>query len=60
MTKTKNPYWGSTLGDFLEEEGIREEVTTAAIKRVVGRWLREIRERRGKEGEPLGKLHDED
>jgi antitoxin HicB len=60
VTKAKNLHWGSTLDDFLEEDGIREEVTTAAIKRVVGRWLREIRERRGKEGEPLGNLHDED
>ena len=60
MTKIKNPHWGSTLDDFLEEEGIREEATTAAIKRVVGRWLREIRERRDKEGEPLGSLRDED
>ena len=60
MTKAKNLHWGSTLDDFLEEDGIREEVTTAAIKRIVGRWLREIRERRGKEGEPLGNLHDED
>ena len=35
MTKTKNPHWGSTLHDFLEEEGIREEATTAAIKKVI-------------------------
>ena len=60
MTKIKNPHCGSTLNDFLEEEGIHEEVTTAAIKRMVGRWLREIRERRDKEGEPLGSLRDED
>jgi hypothetical protein len=31
-----NPHWGSTLDDFLEEEGIREEVTTAAVKKVIG------------------------
>ena len=35
MTKSKNPHWGSTLDDFLEEEGIREEATTAAIKKVI-------------------------
>src|SRR5436305_5021625 len=35
MTKIKNPHWGSTLDDFLEEEGIREETTTAAIKKVI-------------------------
>jgi antitoxin HicB len=35
MTKSANPHWGSTLDDFLEEEGIREEATTAAIKKVI-------------------------
>ena len=35
MTKSKNPHWGSTLDDFLEEEDIREEATTAAIKKVI-------------------------
>ena len=35
MTKARNPHWGSTLDDFLEEEGIREEATTAAIKKVI-------------------------
>lgn len=35
MTKSINPHWGSTLDDFLEEEGIREEATTAAIKQVI-------------------------
>ena len=30
-----NPHWGSTLEDFLEEEGIREQATTAAIKQVI-------------------------
>jgi hypothetical protein len=33
--KVTNPHWGSTLDEFLDEEGIREEVTTAAIKRVI-------------------------
>ncbi len=39
--KTENPYWGSTLEDFLEEEGVREEATTAAIKRVIAWQLAE-------------------
>ncbi len=39
--KTENPHWGSTLEDFLEEEGIREEATTAAIKRVIAWQLAE-------------------
>src|ERR1700680_3543720 len=36
-----NPHWGSTLDDFLDEEGIREEATTAAIKRVIAWQLAE-------------------
>src|SRR6266478_9750125 len=41
MSKSANPHWGSTLDDFLEEEGIREEVTTAAIKKVIAWQLAE-------------------
>lgn len=41
MTETANPHWGSTLEDFLDQEGIREEATTAAIKRVIARQLAE-------------------
>lgn len=33
-----NPHVGSSLDDFLEEEGIEEEVTAEAILRVVS-WL---------------------
>ncbi|MGH7813743.1 MAG: Fis family transcriptional regulator [Candidatus Binataceae bacterium] len=35
MSKARNPHWGSTLDDFLKEEGIYEEATAAAIKRVI-------------------------
>jgi antitoxin HicB len=41
MTKSGNPHWGSTLDDFLEEEGIREEITTVAIKKVIAWQLGE-------------------
>ena len=30
-----NPHIGSSFADFLDEEGIREEVTAAAVKRVL-------------------------
>ena len=33
--KTKNPHDGSTLDDFLHEEGIFEEVEAAALKRAL-------------------------
>jgi antitoxin HicB len=39
--KPENPHWGSTLADILEEEGIREEATNAAIKRVIAWQLAE-------------------
>ena len=41
MSKARNPHWGSTLEDFLQEEGIHEEVTTAAIKSVIAWQLNE-------------------
>lgn len=33
--KQKNPHLGSTLEDFLKEEGMYEEATSTAIKRVL-------------------------
>ena len=36
---TKNPHVGSSFESWLDEVGIREEVTAAAIKRVVARML---------------------
>ena len=41
MTQPENPHWGSTLDDFLNEEGIYEEATTAAIKKVIAWQLAE-------------------
>jgi antitoxin HicB len=35
----KNPHAGSSFESWLDEEGIREEVTAAAIKAVVARQL---------------------
>src|SRR5258708_17447333 len=39
--KPSNPHWGSTLDDFLDEEGIRGEAATVAIKRVIAWQLAE-------------------
>ena len=41
MTKKKNPYIGSTFESWLEERGIREEVTAAAVKAVIARQIAE-------------------
>lgn len=45
--KLKNPHRGSSLGDFLKEEGIQEEVELAALKRVVALQLADIMAKRG-------------
>jgi predicted XRE-type DNA-binding protein len=39
MTKKKNPHLGSTFESWLDEKGIREEVTAAAIKSVLAEQI---------------------
>ena len=36
----KNEHWGSSLDDFLKEQGIYEQVTAAAIKAVIADLIR--------------------
>jgi antitoxin HicB len=45
--KLKNPHWGSTLDDFLNEDGIREAAKTEAMTRVVAWQLAEEMKRQG-------------
>ena len=57
MTKTrKNPHWGSTLDDFLDEEGIREVAKAEAITRVVAWQLSEEMKRQGMSKARLAQL----
>jgi len=42
-----NPHLGSDFDEFLEEEGILEEVNAAAIKRVMAVEIAEAMEQRG-------------
>jgi antitoxin HicB len=44
--KKNNPHIGSTFESWLEEEGIREEVTAAAIKAVLAYQLSEAMKKR--------------
>ena len=44
----KNPHWGSTLDDFLEEEGILEVARAEAVTRVVAWQLSEEVRRAGR------------
>jgi antitoxin HicB len=43
----RNPHWGSTLDDLLNEDGIREAARTEAVTRVVAWQLAEEMKRRG-------------
>src|SRR4051794_17396995 len=47
MRKNKNPHIGSSFDDFLKQEGIYEEVTVAAIKRVIARQLDALMRKQG-------------
>ncbi len=42
-----NPHHGSSLEDFLAEDGILESATTLAVKRVIAWQLKEEMERQG-------------
>lgn len=44
--KRKNPHWGSTLEDFLNEDGIREAAKAEAVTRVVAWQLAEEMKRK--------------
>lgn len=46
MTK-KNPHWGTSLDEFLAEDGIREAAKAAALTRVVAWQLGQEMERQG-------------
>ena len=45
--KKKNPHHGSTFESWLDAEGIREEVTTAAIKAVIALQIAEAMKTKG-------------
>ena len=46
MTIQKNPHRGSTLDDFLNEEGISEQATAIAVKRVIAWQLQQVMKER--------------
>ncbi len=43
----KNQHWGSTLDDFLQEEGIYEEAKAEAVMRVISWQIAEEMRKRG-------------
>jgi antitoxin HicB len=47
MTKKKNPHWGSTLDDFLAEEGTREAFQVVAVKEVLAWQIEEAMKAQG-------------
>ena len=46
-SKGKNPHWGSTLDEFLEEEGTREAFQAVAIKEVLAWQLSKAMKAKG-------------
>jgi len=47
VTSKKNPHWGTTLDEFLAEDGIRETAKTEALTRVIAWQLAQEMERQG-------------
>lgn len=47
MSKKPNPHWGTTLDEFLAEDGIREAARAEALTRVVAWQLAQEMERQG-------------
>ena len=43
----RNPHWGTTLDEFLAEDGIREAAKTEALTRVIAWQLAQEMERQG-------------
>ncbi|WP_036489552.1 XRE family transcriptional regulator [Myxosarcina sp. GI1] len=53
---SNNPHTGSRIDDFLQEEGLDEECTAIAIKRVIARQLTEEMERQHLSKTEMAKL----
>jgi len=47
MTKKENPHFGSTFESWLDEKGLREEVTASAIKAVIAQQIDDAMKERG-------------
>jgi plasmid maintenance system antidote protein VapI len=47
MTRKRNPHIGSTFESWLDEEGLREEVTAAAVKEIIAEQLAAEMKRKG-------------
>jgi hypothetical protein len=47
MSQNKNPHWGTTLDEFLGEEGIREVAKAKALTRVIAWQLSQEMEKQG-------------
>ena len=54
--KKKDSHWGSTLDDFLAEDGIREAARAEAVTRVVAWQLSQEMERQGMSKAKLAEL----
>jgi antitoxin HicB len=53
---SQNQHWGSSLNDFLKEEGVHDEVTAVAIKRVIAWQIQEEMKLKGLTKQAMAKL----
>lgn len=56
MSGHKNPHWGSTLDDFLDEEGIGDAAKGEAMTRVIAWQLSQEMQRQGMTKAALAEL----
>ena len=47
IARKKNPHWGTSLDEFLAEDGIRDAVKAEALTRVIAWQLSQEMQRRG-------------
>jgi len=56
--KKKNPHWGSTFDDFLEEEGVLEEFRAVAVKEVIAWQIQQAMKKKKLSKNKMAKLMD--
>jgi antitoxin HicB len=56
--KKKNPHWGSTVDDFLKEEGVLEEFRVIAIKEVIAWQIQQAMKKKKLSKSKMAKLMD--
>jgi len=56
--RKKKPHWGSTIDDFLEEEGVLEEFRAVAVKEVIAWQIQQAMKKKKLSKNKMAKLMD--